>query len=71
MALPVVTMEQQKAMAAAVIISDRVLADLEAPARPDLLPASRDALAQAPRATAWAVSYVGDARLPRRTGSGA
>ena len=66
-ALPVVAAERQNPMAVAVLVADRVLAELEEPVRSDLLPESRVALGHAPVATAWAERYAGDARVdPRR-----
>lgn len=62
--LPVVSVGKQRVMAVAVIVADRVLADLDRSGRRDLLPASRRALDQSPAAYEWAVNFTGDDRVP-------
>jgi hypothetical protein len=63
-ALPVVWAERQKVMAVAVVVCDRVLADLDRSGRHDLLPASREALDKVPAAAAWAAQFTGTDRVP-------
>ena len=62
-ALPVVAPDRQKVMAVATLIADRLLADLDATGRGELLAASRDVLAIAPAATQWALRFAGDDRI--------
>ncbi len=63
-ALPLVGVERQRVMAVAVIVTDRVLADLDRSGRRDLLPDSRSALHRAPAASEWAAHFVDDDRVP-------
>jgi hypothetical protein len=66
-ALPLVAAERQRVMAAGVLTSERVIADLAG--RPDapMSQQSRDALARSPGAAAWAHSYSRDITVSRRT----
>ena len=57
-ALPVVAEERQNVLAVSVLTADRVLAELDGRAVDDLEPASRDALASAPRSAEWAEAFV-------------
>ena len=56
-ALPVVAEERQRVMAVAALAADRVLARSDGRDEPGLLPQTREALASAPLAAAWAQGF--------------
>ncbi|CAN5648803.1 MAG: hypothetical protein ACR2HP_03040 [Ilumatobacteraceae bacterium] len=62
-ALPVIAADRQNVMAVGVIVTDRLLADLDGTGRAPLRPASRAALARAPLAAQWAATFAGDQRV--------
>jgi hypothetical protein len=62
-ALPVVSAEQQQAMAVSVLACERVLADLDGRPAGWLEEQSRQALAQVPHAAKWARSFTGGAAI--------
>ena len=66
-ALPLVAAERQRVMAAGVLTSERVLADLDGRLDAPMSRRSRDALAGSPGAAAWAQSYTRDITVSRRT----
>lgn len=57
-ALPVVAEERQRVMAVAALAADRVLARSDGRSDPGLLPQTREALAAAPLAGAWARGFA-------------
>jgi hypothetical protein len=65
-ALPVVSAEEQRVMAVAVLTCERVLADLEARPGAPMSERSRDALAQVPLAAAWAQCFTRGIRISQR-----
>ena len=63
-ALPVASASRQNTLAVAVLVTDRVLGDLDGRPPDELLPESRAALESAPLAARWAAQYAGDQRVP-------
>src|SRR5262245_1758789 len=57
-ALPVVATERQRSMAVAVIVTNRLLADLDTPADDRVVVESRLALEEVPHATQWASQFA-------------
>jgi hypothetical protein len=65
-ALPVVAEERQRAMAAAVLTCERLLADLDSRPGTPMSQQSQDALAQVPGAAVWAHRYTRNIAISRR-----
>ena len=65
-ALPVAAEERQRVMAVAVLISERLLANLDGCPGAPLSRESSDALALAPTAATWAVRYTGNLSISER-----
>lgn len=63
-ALPVVAADRQRVMAVSVLVSERMLADLDGRPAGELGERSRRALDQAPHAAAWARRRAPESRVP-------